>query len=60
MVTYLKPNTLECEVNQALGSIAMNKTSGGDGIPAEVFPVLKGAAAKALVSICQQIWKTQQ
>ena len=60
MVTYLKPNTLECEVKQALGSIAMNKTSGGDGIQAELFQILKDDAVEVLQSVCQQIWKTQQ
>ena len=60
MVTYLKPNTLECEVKQAFGSIAMNKTSGGDGIQAELFQILKDDAVEVLQSVCQQIWKTQQ
>ena len=60
MITHLEPDILECEVKWALGSITTNKASGGDGIPAELFQILKGAVAKALVSICQQIWKTQQ
>ena len=51
---------LECEVKWALGSITMNKASGGDGIPAELFQILKDDAVKVLHSICQQIWKTQQ
>ena len=58
--THLEPDILECEFKGALGSIIMNKTSGGDGIPAEVFQILKGDAVKVLHSICQQIWKTQQ
>ena len=60
MVIYLEPDVLECEVQWALGSITANKASGGDGIPAELFQVLKGDAVKVLHSICQQIWKTQQ
>ena len=59
-VTHLKPDILECEVNRALGSITMNKTSGGDGIPVELFQIVKDDAVKVLHSICQQIWKTQQ
>ena len=51
---------LECEVKWALGSITMNKASGGDGIPVELFQILKDDAVKVLHSICQQIWKTQQ
>ena len=51
---------MECEVNWDLGSITTNKTSGGDGIPAELFQILKEDAVKMLPSICQQIWKTQQ
>ena len=51
---------LECKVKWALGSITMNKASGGDGIPVELFQILKGDAVKVLHSICQQIWKTQQ
>ena len=60
MVTHLKPDILECEVKQALGSITTNKASGGDGIPAELFQILKEDAVKVLHSLCQQIWKTQQ
>ena len=55
VVTYLEPDILECEVKWALGSITKNKTSGGDGISAELFPVLKDDAIKALHSICQQV-----
>ena len=54
------PDILECEVKWALGSITMNKASGGEGIPAELFQILKDEAVKVLHSICQQIWKTQQ
>ena len=60
MITHLEPDILECEVNWALGSITMNKASGGDGIPVELFQILKDDAMKVLNSICQQIWKTQQ
>ena len=60
VITHLKPDILECEVKWALGSITMNKASGGDGIPAELFQILKDDAVKVLPSICQQIWKTQQ
>ena len=60
MITYLEPDILECKVKWALGSIAMNKASGGDGIPVELFQILKEDAMKVLHSICQQIWKTQQ
>ena len=60
MVTHLEPDILECEVKWALGSITTNKTSRGDGIPAELFQILKDDAVKVLHSICQQIWKTQQ
>ena len=60
MVTYLKPDILECEVKWALRSITMNKGSGGDGIPVELFQILKDDAVEVLQSICQQIWKTQQ
>ena len=60
MVTHLEPDILEHEVKWALGSITMNKASGGDGIPAELFQILKDAAAKMLHSVHQQIWKTQQ
>ena len=54
------PDILECEVKQALESITMNKASGGDGIPVELFHILKDGAVKVLHSICQQLWKTQQ
>ena len=60
MITHLEPDILECEVKWALGSITMNKASGGDGNPAELFQILKDDAVKVLHSICQQIWKTQQ
>ena len=60
VITHLEPDTLECEVKWALGSITMNKASGGDGIPVELFQILKDDAVKVLHSICQQIWKTQQ
>ena len=60
VITYLEPEILEYEVKWALGSITMNKASGGDRIPDELFQVLKDAAAKMLHSICQQIWKRQQ
>ena len=60
VITYLEPHTLECEVNWALGSITTNKASGADGIPVELFQILKDHAVKVLHSICQQIWKTQQ
>ena len=60
MVTHLEPDILECEVKWALGSITTNKASGGDGIPVELFQILKDDAVKVLHSICQQIWKTQQ
>ena len=59
VITHLEPNILECEVEWALESITMNKGSGGDGIPAELFQILKDDAVKVLHSICQQIWKTQ-
>ena len=60
VITHLEPDTLEYKVKWALGSITTNKASGGDGIPVEVFQVLKDDAVKVLHSICQQIWKTQQ
>ena len=60
VITYLEPDILECEVKQALESITMKKASGGDGIPVELFQILKDDAVKVLHSICQQIWKTQQ
>ena len=56
----LEPDILECEVKWALESITTNKASGGDGIPVELFQILKDDAVKVLHSICQQIWKTQQ
>ena len=58
--THLESNILECEVKWALGSIIMNKSSGSDGNPVELFQILKDDAVKVLRSICQQIWKTQQ
>ena len=60
VITYLEPDILECEVKWALGSITTNKASGGDGIPVELFQILKDDAVKVLHLICQQIWKTQQ
>ena len=60
VITHLEPDILECEVKQALKSIITNKASGGDGIPAELFQIVKDDAVKVLHSICQQIWKTQQ
>ena len=60
VITHLKPDILECEVKRALGSITMSKASRGDGIPVELFQILKDDAMKVLHSICQQIWKTQQ
>ena len=60
MITHLEPEILECEVKWALESITMYKASGGDGIPVELFQILKDDAVKVLHSICQQIWKTQQ
>ena len=60
VITHLEPDILECEVKWALGSITTNKASGGDGIPVELFQILKDDAVKVLHSICQQIWKTQQ
>ena len=59
VITHLEPDMLVCEVKWAFGSITMNKASGGDGIPAELFRILKDDAVKVLQSICQQIWKTQ-
>ena len=59
-ITHLDPDILECEVKWALGSITMNKASGGDGIPVELFQILNDDAVKVLNSTCQQIWKTQQ
>ena len=60
VITHLEPDILECEVKWALGSIAMNKASGGDGIPVELFQILKVDTVKVLHLICQQIWKTHQ
>ena len=60
MITHLEPDILECEVEWALGSITMNKVSGGDGIPVELFQILRDDAVKVLHSKCQHIWKTQQ
>ena len=60
VVTHLEPDILECKVRQALGSVTANKVSGGDGIPAELFQILKDDTVKVVHSICQQIWKTQQ
>ena len=60
MINHLEPDILECEVKLALGSITTNKASGGDGIPAELLQILKDDAVKALHSLCEQIWKTQQ
>ena len=60
MIIHLEPDILECEVKWALGSITINKVSEGDGIPVELFQILKDDAVKVLHSICQQVWKTQQ
>ena len=60
VITHLEPNILECEVKWALGSITVNKASGGDGIPVELFQILKDDAVEVLHSIYQQIWKIQQ
>ena len=60
MITHLESDIWECEVRWALGRITTNKASGGDGIPVELFQILKDDAVKMLPSICQQIWKTQQ
>ena len=60
MIAHLEPDILECEVKWALGNTPMNKASGGDGIPVELFQILKDDAVKVLYLICQQIWKTQQ
>jgi len=59
VITHLETDILECEVKWALGSITTNKASGGDGIPAELFQILKDDTVKVLHSVCQQIWKTQ-
>ena len=60
VITHLEPDILECEVKWALGSITMNKASGGDGVPAELLQILTDDAVKVLHSICQHIWKRQQ
>ena len=60
VITHLEPDILECQDKWALGSITTNKASGGDGLPVELFQILKDDAVKVLRSICQQIWKTQQ
>ena len=60
MITHLEPDILECEVKRALGTITTNKASRGDGIPVELFQILKDDAVKVLHAICQQIWETQQ
>ena len=60
VITHLEPDILECEVKWALENITTNKASGGDGIPVELFQILKDDAVKVLHSICQQIWETQQ
>ena len=60
VITHLEPDILECEIKGALGSITTNKASGGDGIPVELFQILKDDGMKVLHSICQRIWKTQQ
>ena len=60
VVTHLEPDILECEVKWALGSITMNKASGGDGIPTELFQIIKDDAVKVVYSICQETWKVQQ
>ena len=60
VITHLEPDTLECKVKWALGNITTNKASGDDGIPVELFQILKDDAMKVLHSLCQQIWKTQQ
>ena len=60
VITHLEPDILECEVKWALGSITMNKASGSNGIPVELFLILKDDAVKVMHSICQQIWKAQQ
>ena len=60
VITHLEPDILECEAKRAIGSITMKKASGSDGIPVELFQILKDDAVKVLHSICQQIWTTQQ
>ena len=59
MITHVEPDILQCEINWALGNISTHKASGGDGIPGELFQILKDDAVKGLHSIHQQIWKTQ-
>ena len=60
IMTHLEPDILKCEVKRTLGSITTNKDNGGDGIPTDLFQILKDDVVKVLYSICQQIWKTQQ
>ena len=60
VITLLEPDILECEIKWTLGNITMNKASGGDGIPVELFQILKDDVVKVLHSICQKLWKTQQ
>ena len=60
VITHLEPDILECKVTWSLGSITVNKASGGNGIPVEIFQIVKDDAVKVLHSVCQQIWKTQQ
>ena len=60
VITHQEPGILECKVKWPLGGITMNKASGGDGIPVELFQILKDDAVKMLHSVCQQMWKTQQ
>ena len=60
LITHLEPDNLECEVKWGLGSITTNKASGGDGIPVELFQILKDDAVNVLHSNCQQVWKTQE
>ena len=60
MITHLEPDILECEVKWALGIIPINKASGGDGIPVELFQILKDDSVKMLHLVCKQIWQTQQ
>ena len=60
VIPHIEPDILECDMKWALGSITMNKASGGDGILAKLFQILKNDAVKVLHSVCQQIWKTQQ
>ena len=60
VITHLEPDILECEFKWAIGNITANRASGGDGIPVELFQILKDDAVKVLQSVCQQIWKTQQ